>query len=160
LKPTAKAAEVIWEPGTGLPPVYGDEAQLQQILLNMALNSLDAMDGKGSIWLQTWADGEGKKAYLAISDNGPGIPPEMRDVIFDPFFTTKEQGRGTGLGLAVTYGVIERHGGNLRLDENYLDGARFEIELPAYIRGEKGAKGEESPSTASSGATEDIIIGG
>jgi signal transduction histidine kinase len=67
---------------------------------------------------------------VEVSDDGPGVPEAVQEKIFDPFFTTKEVGKGTGLGMSLSYGIVKEHGGNIYLDKNYHPGARFIVELP------------------------------
>jgi two-component system NtrC family sensor kinase len=114
-----------------------DANQIKQALLNIILNAVDAMGGQGKLAIATkQLRAEGKKGpedkiELRISDTGCGIPPEVIDKIFDPFFTTKEVGQGTGLGLAVTYGIIKRHGGDIRVESVVGEGTTFTITIPA-----------------------------
>ena len=162
LKPSAKHANLVWTPGTGVPAVFGDEAQLQQLIFNIAINSLDATDGRCTITLKTWADPEKKTVNLSISDDGPGVPEEIAKHVFDPFFTTKKQSeaktQGTGLGLAVAYGVVDRHDGRIRLVPTPgKPGATFEIELPAFDQGDAASPRGERPNRPAS--SDDIIIG-
>jgi signal transduction histidine kinase len=158
-KPTAKYAEIVWQPGENLPKVHGDEAQLQQLIFNLGINSLDASDGRCKITIKTWTDQSRQSVFITLTDDGPGVSSEIADHIFEPFFTTKKQTQlktqGTGLGLAVAYGVVDRHGGRIRLLSGSKPGAVFEIELPAWVD-TSGAKG----STGSSSSRGDIVIGG
>ncbi|TLN25950.1 hypothetical protein FDZ71_01035 [bacterium] len=152
LRPAAKGVDVLWSPGEALPVILGDEKRLQQMILNLAINSLDALEGKGRIIIETWADPGRQNAYLSITDNGPGVPASFMENIFDPFFTTKDPGKGTGLGLAITFAVVEQHGGTIRHLRPTSGGARFEIKLP-------GLTESASPQRPASGRTEEIIIG-
>jgi signal transduction histidine kinase len=155
LRPTAKQVEIKWHPRHALPKVLGSEALLQQLLLNLALNALDALDGVGTIEIEAWADRAKRKVFFSVADSGPGISAEVAEHIFDPFFSTKSQEEGTGLGLAVAYGVVERHDGKIRLVSKEGQGAKFEIELPMW----EGPEGEQKGGS-SERATEDIVIGG
>ena len=155
LRPTAKQAEIKWHPRQALPKVLGSKALLQQLLLDLALNALDAMDGVGTIEIEAWADREKRKVFFSVADSGPGISTEVAEHIFDPFFSTKSQEEGTGLGLAVAYGVVERHDGKIRLVSKEGQGAKFEIELPVWT----GPEGEQNGGS-SKRAAEDIVIGG
>jgi two-component system, NtrC family, sensor kinase len=96
--------------------------------LNLVLNAADADLAAGAD--RVGARVSGSHVELAVSDDGPGVQPEIRDRLFEPFATTKEVGRGTGLGLAVCRGLIEAAGGTIQLDERYTEGARFLINLP------------------------------
>ncbi len=109
-----------------LPLVLAAPAQLQQVLLNLALNALDAMPDGGRLTLRAWVNGD--RVVLAIRDTGPGVPAALRERIFEPFFSTKEE--GTGLGLAVSYGIMIAHGGDLRLAPGRGEGAEFHVVLP------------------------------
>ncbi|UCC43524.1 MAG: PAS domain-containing protein [Candidatus Zixiibacteriota bacterium] len=111
-----------------LPSILCDMQQLQQVILNLMLNSADAMDGHGQITLRTSYDVVADKCIIAVEDNGPGIPDELADRVFEPFFSTK----GTnGLGLAVSWGIAERHHGTIVIEESEQGGAVFKIVLPA-----------------------------
>ena len=100
----------------GLPPVFADPHQIQQILLNLIVNAEQAMldaHGRGTLILRTWQDPERDAVILEVNDDGPGVPDEVQKRIFDPFFTTKAIGKGTGLGLTVAYAIAQEHGGRL-----------------------------------------------
>jgi signal transduction histidine kinase len=117
----------------GLPHVFADPHQLQQVLLNLVINAEQAMStaaGRGTLVVRTWHDGERDVVLLEVSDDGPGLPPEVLPRIFDPFFTTKEVGKGTGLGLTVAYAIIQEHGGAITAHSAPAEGATFRIELP------------------------------
>ena len=117
----------------GLPPVFADGYQLQQVLLNLVINAEQAMlstHGRGVLVVRTWHDAEHETVVLEISDDGPGIPDEVQPKIFDPFFTTKEVGQGTGFGLTVAYAIVQEHGGRIHLESRPGAGATFRIELP------------------------------
>jgi signal transduction histidine kinase/BarA-like signal transduction histidine kinase len=125
--------EVLSALASGLPPVFADAHQIQQVLLNLVINAEQAMlsaNGRGSLVIRTWHDGEHDAVVLQVSDDGPGIPPEVRSKIFDPFFTTKETGKGTGLGLTVAYAIVQEHGGSIRVDSSPDGGASFIVEFP------------------------------
>ena len=121
------------ELGDGLPLVAGDMGQLQQAVIILAENAIDAMPEGGTLTLRTLGDeeDEGGAVLIEVRDTGQGIPPEIRERIFDPFFTTKEVGRGTGLGLAVCYGIVTEHGGRIAVDSTVGRGTAFRISLPA-----------------------------
>ncbi len=109
--------------------VSGDEGQLQQAVIALATNAIDAMPGGGRLTLSV--RNEDGRALIEVSDTGIGIPDENLTKIFDPFFTTKEIGRGTGLGLAVCYGIVTEHGGRLDVQSAVGVGTTFTISLPA-----------------------------
>jgi CheY-like chemotaxis protein len=117
----------------GLPKVFADGHQLQQVLLNLIINAEQAMlstHGRGVVVVRTWHDADQESVVLEINDDGPGIPDEVQPKIFDPFFTTKDVGKGTGLGLTVAYAIIHEHGGRIRLESSPGAGASFYVELP------------------------------
>jgi PAS domain S-box-containing protein len=114
--------------GLGPAHVVGDSNQLEQVLLNLLSNAVDAMPRGGRIRLKTGR--EDGRVKLEITDEGCGIPPEIVDRIFDPFFSTKEIGKGTGLGLAISYGIIKDHGGDILVRSQPGQGSTFTILLP------------------------------
>jgi two-component system NtrC family sensor kinase len=105
--------------------VHGNAGKLQQVFLNLFLNARDAMDGGGVLSVRTWAEESG--ARVDVSDTGHGISPEHIQRIYDPFFTTKGSRKGTGLGLAVTYGIIQEHKGSIEVSSRQ-GGTRFHLE--------------------------------
>ena len=111
----------------GLPPVHGNAGKLQQVFLNLFLNARDAMDGGGVLSVRTWAEESG--ARVDVSDTGHGISPEHIQRIYDPFFTTKGSRKGTGMGLAVTYGIVQEHKGSIDVSSRQ-GGTRFHLVLP------------------------------
>jgi two-component system NtrC family sensor kinase len=112
-----------------LPKVRGPRSRLTQVVLNLLLNALDALQGRGSVSLRARRDGE--RCVLLIEDDGPGIAPEIADRLFEPFATTKPTGQGTGLGLAVSLALVESMGGTIRACSRTPHGARFEVVLRA-----------------------------
>jgi two-component system NtrC family sensor kinase len=120
------------ELGESLPLISGDMGQLQQAVIILAENAIDAMPEGGTLTLRTRRDEKDvEAACIEVRDTGQGIPPEISERIFDPFFTTKEIGRGTGLGLAVCYGIVTEHGGRITVDSTVGRGSTFNITLPA-----------------------------
>jgi two-component system, NtrC family, sensor kinase len=130
--------------GDNLPEILGDANQLQQVLLNLFLNAAAAMSGGGILTVTTRADPT--HVILTVADNGCGIPPEHLDKVFDPFFTTKPVGQGTGLGLSVSYGIVEQHGGSIELESEVEIGTTFTIRLPLMPESSRGIL-EESERT-------------
>lgn len=121
-------------------PLDADRSQLEQILMNLAINAADAMPDGGIFTVRTDDDGGGP-VVLEVSDSGCGIPPEVMGRVFEPFFTTKEFGRGTGLGLSVVQGIVLRHGGAITVASPGAGGTTFRITLPrgvAVVGGERG----------------------
>jgi hypothetical protein len=119
--------EVKLDLAAGLPPVHGNAGKLQQVFLNLFLNARDAMDGGGVLSVRTWAEESG--ARVDVSDTGHGISPEHIQRIYDPFFTTKGSRKGTGMGLAVTYGIVQEHKGSIEVSSRQ-GGTRFHLRLP------------------------------
>ena len=117
------------ETADGLFPVSGDGGQLQQAIIALATNALDAMPERGVLTIA--ASNQGDSVLVEVVDTGIGIPSENLPKIFEPFFTTKEVGRGTGLGLAVCYGILTEHGGTLDVQSTVGFGTTFTITLPA-----------------------------
>ena len=135
-----KYADDIW-------PVEADQAQIEQVLLNLYVNAWHAMPGGGELYLQTenvtlaapfvkhYGLVPGRYVKVTIADTGVGMDRKTQGRIFDPFFTTKEMGRGTGLGLASAYGIIKNHGGMIQVESEKGEGSIFTIYLPASEKG-------------------------
>lgn len=113
-----------------LPTIFVDEHQVQQVLVNITTNAIQAMGNTGVLSLRSSYLADGDEVEIEIRDSGPGIEAKFLDHIFDPFFTTKEEG-GTGLGLWVSYGIIKNHGGNLRVESSADNGTAFFVTLPS-----------------------------
>ncbi|HEV2835578.1 MAG TPA: response regulator [Pyrinomonadaceae bacterium] len=107
--------------------VMGDDSELREVLVNMVFNAIDAMPEGGTLTLSTRTEGE--QVVIKVVDTGVGMYPEVRSRIFDPFFTTKGTA-GLGLGLAVSFGIVRRHGGNIEVESQYGHGSEFRITLP------------------------------
>jgi two-component system NtrC family sensor kinase len=116
-----------------IPAVTGDARQLQQVVLNLVTNAIQAVAGVGGGTLSISTQADGDRVVLDVADTGTGIPQALRARVFEPFFTTKPEGEGTGLGLSVSYGIVTAHGGTIRLVDRAdgLPGARFVVTLPA-----------------------------
>jgi len=128
-----------------LPDIEADVGQMEQVILNLALNARDAMAGGGTLTIGTssrefgadeasiYGLAEGDYVVLSVADTGRGIDPQVRPHIFEPFFTTKE-GKGTGLGLSIVYGIVQQARGNVLVQSEVGQGARFDVYLPALAR--------------------------
>ena len=125
--------DLVTELTAGLPQVFADAHQIQQVLLNLVINAEQAMltaHGRGTLTVRTLHDVDRDSVLLEVADDGPGVPPDAQTKIFDPFFTTKEVGKGTGLGLTVAYAIAQEHGGRIRVESPAAGGAAFVVELP------------------------------
>lgn len=115
------------------PTITGSSGKLQQVFTNLILNARDAMLGGGTITLKTYTTADGEAVVVEVSDTGEGIPKENLKKIFDPFFTTKGVGNGTGLGLAVTYGIIQEHAGTIEAQSVEGNGSTFRMQFPSAM---------------------------
>lgn len=122
--------EIMTDYMENLPQTMSDSSQLQQVLLNIFNNAIDAIGKDGEIRVKTTCSTKDKELYITISDNGPGIPNELLGRIFDPFFTTKDVGTGTGLGLSISYTIMEKLGGRIIVASEMEKGTSFTIYLP------------------------------
>jgi two-component system NtrC family sensor kinase len=120
-----------------LPPTVCDASQVQQIVTNLVLNAAEAME-TGFVTVRTRLDESRSQVALEVSDTGPGIPPDVLPKIYDPFFSTKKEGQGTGLGLAVVYGIVQAHGGQIEVETAPGRGTTFSVLLPVG-NGDAGA---------------------
>jgi CheY-like chemotaxis protein len=138
---------VQWRPGHAVGNVRADRVQIEQVLMNLCLNGRDAMPEGGELVLETenvdldadacrhhaWAR-PGRYVRLSVTDSGEGIAPEVAGRIWEPFFTTKEPGKGTGLGLATVYGIVQQHEGLVNVASEPGRGTRLEVYLPQVAR--------------------------
>jgi two-component system NtrC family sensor kinase len=130
------SAEVVLELHENLPPVECDSSQIQQVILNLVLNGAQAMQsrGGGKLTIRTRLIPEEESVELCVEDTGEGIAPQNLAKIFDPFFTTKAEGKGVGLGLAVLYGIVKAHEGEVEVMSQRNEGTTFTVILPLKSR--------------------------
>ncbi|HET6929320.1 MAG TPA: PAS domain S-box protein [Candidatus Acidoferrum sp.] len=154
-----------------LAQVKADHGQIEQVIMNLAVNARDAMPHGGKLTIQT-ANVELDLAYtrqhpgsrvgqyvmLAVSDTGTGIDPEIQSQIFEPFFTTKERDKGTGLGLATVYGVVKQSGGYIAVDSDKGKGARFSVYLPCVGQPVSAAETKTGPPSTRRGSETVLLV--
>lgn len=116
-----------------------DSGQIQQACTNLLINACEAIGGCGRITVRSWREEPSRTAAFSVADTGCGIPLESLERIFEPFFTTKQEGHGTGLGLTIVYGIVERHGGSLKVDSRPGQGTTFTVWLPEGGPEEEGS---------------------
>ncbi|MGA2990739.1 MAG: ATP-binding protein [Candidatus Korobacteraceae bacterium] len=122
--------EVVRKLDPEVPEIFADASQLNQVLVNIVVNAIQAMPGGGAVTIETRPGPRDASALLIVSDTGTGMSEAVRANIFTPFFTTKDVNEGTGLGLAVVHGIVASHGGTICVQSEPGKGARFEVELP------------------------------
>ncbi|HEX4544261.1 MAG TPA: ATP-binding protein [Candidatus Acidoferrum sp.] len=156
-----------------LDPIKADPTQLEQVLMNLCLNARDAMPGGGRLVVETEmvelddsycrfysGAAPGRYAVMSVSDTGTGIDSETRERIFEPFFTTKPRGKGTGMGLAMVYGIVKQHGGFIHVYSEPGAGSLFRVYLPVVERAqtEKPSARIRVPSLAEIRGTKTILL--
>src|SRR5678809_380658 len=154
-----ETVQLLVKHGRDLGPVRADPGQLEQVIVNLAVNARDAMAPKGGgvVTIQTYAVKANQVAELgsdilpiadysalSVADTGTGIPPSVLGKIFEPFFTTKEVGKGTGLGLSTVYGIVKQSGGFIFAESKVGKGTRFVIYLPVHREEASAAKARRS----------------
>jgi CheY-like chemotaxis protein/two-component sensor histidine kinase len=156
--------EIDLQLGSGLPAVFLNQAKIEQILINLAVNARDAMDDGGELAIRTWfheADetgGDTPRVYVSVRDSGSGMDERVLRRIFDPFFTTKEQGRGTGLGLSVVRDIIDEHNGCIETESKPGMGTTFLIGFPSsQMKAEEG-EGLRLPGETLRGDGEGVLL--
>lgn len=155
----------------GVPDILADPGQIEQVVMNLAVNAQDAMPGGGKITIEVDAADLGETArqmhqlpaagqyvVLEFSDTGHGMDANTKERIFDPFFTTKGQGKGTGLGLATVYGIVKQHNGNIRVYSEPGLGTAFKIYFPAAPSSPRQIPGQSSPTMQLSGSESILIV--
>jgi PAS domain S-box-containing protein len=125
-----KDIEVTLDLSTTPIEVICNASQIQQAFTNLLVNAAEAISGRGKIAIRNWRDASRQMAAVSFTDTGCGISPKSREQIFEPFFTTKQEGHGTGLGLTIVYGIIERHAGTIKVDSRLGEGTTFTVWLP------------------------------
>ena len=130
---------------TPLPPVICNAARVNQVIMNLLTNAIDACDEGGRVTIRTYSEVEGIR--LEVTDTGCGMEPTVRDRIFDPFFTTKPIGQGTGLGLSISYGIVKEHGGSIEVDSAPGEGTRFIVRLPLRMERRSVPRAVEGAAT-------------
>ena len=139
-------------------PIHADAGMIEQVLLNLAVNARDAMPGGGKLLVTTASSEREGRAFarLDVADDGAGIPPEVLPRIFEPFFTTKGVGKGTGLGLATVFGIVQEHGGAIDVDSVVGRGTTFRVSIPRHER--SAAEAAPVPPTELRGGSETILL--
>lgn len=135
--------EIVKEMDESLPQIQCFPGQLNQVFVNLINNAIDAIDENGEIKIKT-LNLDDQSIEIRISDNGSGMPDDIKDKIFDPFFTTKEIGKGTGLGLSISHGIIEKHQGKIRVESKMGVGTTFIINLPKKLEVDDNILEEEN----------------
>ncbi len=126
---SAEGVTITLKTGQAVPSAAVPPDELKQLILNLVQNAVHAVDGCGSIHVETSQYDDGYVS-LTVSDDGPGIPDQTLPRIFDPFFTTKPDGIGTGLGLSIVYGIVKKAGGDIDVDSGVDSGTTFRLRLP------------------------------
>jgi CheY-like chemotaxis protein len=163
--------QVIFKRGPNLGRVKLDPGQVEQILMNLAVNARDAMPTGGELWLET-ANVELNEAFaqqnlyvtpgsyvmLSVTDTGCGIDEKTQHHIFEPFFTTKEPGKGTGLGLSTVYGIVKQNGGNLHVYSEVGKGATFTIYFPLVQESSEASPMVQRESSSLTGSENILLV--
>jgi signal transduction histidine kinase len=128
-----RGIQIVRKIDPSLGPIWSDAYQIRQVLLNLLTNAIHAVNSEGAITIAVKDDGDSQE--IAVSDTGPVIPRGNLVKIFEPFFSTKVPGQGTGLGLFVSRGIVEKLGGTIEVDSKIGQGARFRVRLPKHLNG-------------------------
>ena len=127
--------EIVRNLDESLPMIVIDPSQIERVILNLIINAADAMNGDGVLTLSTCFGMNAKTIEIEVKDSGHGISLENMERIFNPFFTTKEIGHGVGLGLAISYGIVKEHNGEITVESEFGKGAKFTVSLPIIAAG-------------------------
>ena len=138
--------------------VLADPGEIDQILVNLVVNAVDAIDGTGTIDVRCARDDDGRTAVISVRDTGGGIDPVTLERIFEPFFTTKSEGRGTGLGLATVFAIAQRAGGSVDVSSSVGQGTTFRVTLPAAGEGGMPAADEPRPAWEPAGGGHVLVV--
>jgi signal transduction histidine kinase len=130
-QPNYGGMEVVADLKKDIPPVLGDPSGLRQVFMNLLINACQAIKDGGRVEVSSAYSHKERAISVRVCDTGDGIAPDVIDRIWDPFFTTKEVGKGIGLGLALTYNIVKRHGGEIKVESRLGEGSRFTVLLPA-----------------------------
>ncbi len=141
----ARNTKIDFEPPKNIPRTFALANQLQQVFLNLGLNALDAMPEGGTLTVRVRS--RRRDIVVSIKDTGTGIPTELGERIFEPFFTTKEAGKGTGLGLAVSFGIVQKHGGSISFDSRPGSYTVFSVTMPTITEPPSGTHGTHDDTT-------------
>jgi CheY-like chemotaxis protein len=148
--------ELVFQPAEEELPLVADRGQIEQVVMNLAVNACDAMPHGGRLELGTGL--EAGSAWLQVSDTGEGIPDEIRDQLFEPFFTTKERGKGTGLGLSVVQGIVSRLGGRIELDSALGEGTTIRVTFPPVVLRSRVAPRTAEPAATGAGNGQRVLV--
>jgi len=135
--------ETVLDLAPDLPNVRGDAGQIEQVLLALVMNAIDAMPHEGTLQICTRPSPGGTNVISTVADNGTGIAPDVLQRLFDPFVTTKEEGKGVGLGLAISRSIVERHNGRISVESELGRGTKFTIEIPSLCTGNSAPRTEK-----------------
>ncbi|MFT4862374.1 MAG: two-component system cell cycle sensor histidine kinase/response regulator CckA [Pseudohongiellaceae bacterium] len=154
----------VTDEGYRLPHIAGDKSQLEQVLMNLCVNARDAMPNGGTIDISTSslstsrksADQHSDQVYLDVTDTGGGIAEDVKEKVYNPFFTTKPEGHGTGLGLSMAYGIMQKHSGSIRILRTGDTGTKMQISFPALKKISSPQNGQNQ--VLSFGGNETILV--
>jgi PAS domain S-box-containing protein len=138
-------------------PLVADRSQLEQVVMNLAINARDAMDGRGRLRIATGCDESGH-VQLTVADTGSGMDAETQSKLYEPFFTTKEEGKGTGLGLSTVFGIVHQSGGQIAVDSALGRGTTFTITLPRGVEAPAEAAARRGDATPGRGTGSVLVV--